>query len=132
MAVKKITEEELMKELKKHEEFITAARTQLSERVPYWEKELADAEARVAGAKRMLVLLRGVPTAAKAPGVPRGKGVREEFEKWFDALPHGATVSLKQMSDETGIPRGTIWGIKEALIEEGLISEVSRGVYKKE
>lgn len=130
MSEKKITEEKLMAELVKHEEFIKKAREQLSERIPFWEKELTEAQAKVAEAKRMLGLLKGVPAAVKR--VKRGKGVREEFMKWFDAQPAGGTLSLKGMSEKTGIPRGTVWGIKEALVEEGLLIETGvRGVYTK-
>ena len=126
----KITEEKLLEELKAHEEFIKSAREQLADRVPYWEKKLDKAQSDVAEAKRMLAMLRGVPAAVRAPR--RGKGVRVEFMKWFNEIPSGQNVTLKEMAEKTGIPRGTVWGIKEALLEEGLITEVGRGVYKKE
>jgi len=130
LAEKKITEKELLEELKKHEEFIRAAREKLASRIPYWEKKKEEAEAALAEANKMLALLKGVPAKAR-PAVRRGRGVREEFMKWFDTLPSGTTVTLKEMSEKTGIPRGTVWGIKEALLDEGKIEEVGRGVYRK-
>ena len=133
MAEKKIgkEEEELMAAIKERESLIEEARTKLSARIPYWEKVRDEAQEKLAEANKMLALLRGVPAAkAKAPG-GRKAGVKEEFEKWFAGLPSGTTVSLKEMSEQTGIPRGTVWAIKENLLEEGRITEIARGVYKK-
>lgn len=123
-------EEELMVAIKEREALIEEARKKLADRIPFWEKQRDEAQEKLAEANKMLALLRGVP--AKAPAARRaGGGTREEFMKWFEALDSGTTVTLKEMSEQTGIPRGTVWAIKEAIMEEGLIAEVGRGVYKK-
>jgi hypothetical protein len=124
-------EEDLMIAIKERETLIEEARKKLADRIPFWEKQRDDAQEKLAEANKMLSLLRGVPAAkARAPG-KRGAGTREEFMKWFNELASGTTVTLKEMSEQTGIPRGTVWGIKEAILEEGLIVESGRGVYKK-
>lgn len=131
MAKKPTEEEELMKNIAEREKLIEEARKKLSDRIPFWEKKKEQATADLAEANKMLALLRGVPEAkARAPRAAAG-GTREEFMKWFNTVASGVNVTLKEMSDQTGIPRGTVWGIKEAILEEGLIVEVGRGTYKK-
>lgn len=131
MSKKPISEEEnLIQQLKEKEVLIAEARAKLADRIPYWEKVRDEATVKVAEASKMLALLRGVPAVTKVTAKREG-AVRDTFMKWFDAIPSGTTVTMKQMIEETGIPRGTVWGIKEAILEEGIIAEVGRGVYKK-
>jgi len=139
MAERKMTIEELRKEIARHEDFLKKAREAMAGEVPKLQaqrdKLVAQKDAIMAEIAKIdseLGILREVPTivAKREPGA-RGAARRAEFDKYWSTVPVGAVYTLKQLEEATGIPRGTMWGIKEALLDEGSIEPGPGRTFRK-
>jgi len=60
-----------------------------------------------------------------------GLGLPVEFENWWVTLPVGKEFTLKEMAEATGLPRGSVWAIKEKLFAHGFVEPSTKGLWKK-
>jgi len=73
-------------------------------------------------------LWESLPIPKKIVGKPSYTG---QFKVWWDKLPIGKEFTFSDMLAETGIPKGSLWAIKETLIENGKIRVVSENKFVK-